>query len=185
MERPAPARLRRAGRRPVRRPPLQAERRDLPLELAQLGGKAGLPPVGPPQRHPIEASCLTKLRVSSRGALLCGSGTTLRDGVEAPVVVADAPRPVRLSLEQHRRRVTSGRMLDPAENASQSSRSCSCRRSTDSSPAERCLMGRVRGMGRKPVSGTSSIPRSGGGPGGGRASLRTSANSSLRAAKAG
>ena len=182
MERPAPARLRRAGRRPVRRPPLQAERRDLPLELAQLGGKAGLPPVGPPQRHPIEASCFTKLRVSSRGALLCGSGTTLRDGVEAPVVVADAPRPVRLSLEQHRRRVTGGRMLDPGANAPRSSRSCSCRRSSARSPAERCLMGRVRGMDREPVSGIA-IPRSGGGPWGGRA--RTSANSSLRAAKAG
>ena len=37
-----------------------------------------------------------------------------RDGVEAPVVVADAPRPVRLTREHHRRRVPGRRVLDPA-----------------------------------------------------------------------
>ena len=41
----------------------------------------------------------------------------LRDGVEAPIVAADAPRPVRRPREHRRRRVTGGRMLDRAAKA--------------------------------------------------------------------
>jgi hypothetical protein len=37
----------------------------------------------------------------------------LYDGVEAPVVVTDSPRPVRLPGEHHRGSVPCGRVLDP------------------------------------------------------------------------
>ena len=40
----------------------------------------------------------------------------IRDGVEAPVVVADAPRPVLFLREHHRRRVTGRRVLNPASS---------------------------------------------------------------------
>ena len=63
---------------------------------------------------------------------------------------------------------------------------CSCRLGSASSPPERRWMDRVRGVGREQVSRTSSIPQAGGGEGGGLGrSARTSARSSLGAAKAG
>ena len=60
-----------------------------------------------------------------------------RDGVEAPVVVADAPRPVRLTREHHHRRVPGRRVLDPAAVEH-----------VDELRAQlRCFTGRDRGIG--------------------------------------
>ena len=78
----------------------------------------------------------------------------------APVVEADAPRPVRLPREHRRRRVTCGRKLDPAaiEQVVQLSAELG------QLPGNEALGG--PGPRHRPGAGTSSIPRSGGRPGG-------------------
>ena len=50
-------------------------------------------------------------RVSSRRALMCGSGSA-RGYVMALTVVEDTPRPVRLPRKHHAPSVAGGRMLD-------------------------------------------------------------------------
>ena len=78
----------------------------------------------------------------------------------APVVEADAPRPVRLPREHRRRRVTCGRKLDPAaiEQVVQLSAELG------QLPGNEALGG--TGPRHGPGAGTSSIPRSGGRPAG-------------------
>jgi hypothetical protein len=74
-----------------------------------------------------------------------GSGsTTAPNGVEAPVLVADAPCPAGLPLEND------GSSVAAVECwiLPRCSRSCSCRRRSASSPSDKHLRGRVRGMGR-------------------------------------
>ena len=98
---------------------------------------------------------------------MCGSGST------------------RGSVRASRSRQSLRTRHDPSDVRSKTTdaASRSCLRSSARSPAERRLMGRVRGVGLEPVSRASSITRSGGRPGGGPNMM--SANSSLRAAKAG
>ena len=76
----------------------------------------------------------------------------------APVVEADAPRPVRLPREHRRRRVPCGRKLDPA----------AIEQVVQLSAELGQLPGMLDGPGPRhgPGAGTSSIPRSGGRPGG-------------------
>ena len=94
--------------------PLQTKRHHVPLELAQPGQlrpKARLPPVRGP--HPQQMITTGQIELGEKA----GSPRAVeqrvdvrerldhraRDRVEAPVVVADAPRPVRLARENHRR----------------------------------------------------------------------------------
>ena len=86
---------------------MQPKRHNFPLELPQLRPEARLPPVrfvnptlmvalGKVEfREPLGAPCLVEQCVNVREGLHEGLG----DGVEAPVVVADPPRPVRLTRE--------------------------------------------------------------------------------------
>ena len=77
-------------------------------------------------------------------AWLIGSEREVREDPQR-AIVADAPRPVQLPRQHYRHR------LGPAVECwiqPRSSRSCSNRRSAASSPAERRLLGRVRGINR-------------------------------------
>ena len=89
--------------------PCRPEGMTFPLEMAQLGAEAGLPPVGLLQQHLKVALGEIKLSEPAGAIRLIQEGVDvrqrlherLRDGVEAPIVVADALRPVRFPSEHH------------------------------------------------------------------------------------
>ena len=132
------------------------KRRHVPLDLAQLRPGARLPPVRGP--HPqkmiatgqIEAHRARRRSVipaCRRTACRC-AGTALdcrpRDGVEAPAVVADAPRPS-----------SSARTSPPPRGPPSSAGSCSGRAtggcSSASSPSGSRFAGRGRGIRASPA----------------------------------
>ena len=92
------------------------------VPVAQLGAEADLPPIGLPQPHLMVALRWINLDEPAGSTRLIQEGVDvrqrlrerLRDGVEAPVAVADAPRHVRLPRENTTDDVTGSRMLDPA-----------------------------------------------------------------------
>ena len=88
----------------------------LNLKLAKLGPEARLLAVRGPHPQLMVATGQIELgeEVQAARAVEQRGSTALRDGVEAPVVVADAPRPVQLACEHHRRSVPCGRVLNPA-----------------------------------------------------------------------
>ena len=132
------------------------KRRHVPLDLAQLRPGARLPPVRGPHPQKMRATGQIEAHRARRRSVIPAcrrtacrcAGTALdrraRDGVEAPAVVADAPRPS-----------SSARTSPPPRGPPSSAGSCSGRAtggcSSASSPSGSRFAGRGRGIRASPA----------------------------------